>query len=76
MSVFETGKKSPSVSIAKDRLRLLLVSDRVNCTPDTFEKMEHELFQVLSKYLEIRREDFEIQMTHSYIYIKFTGDES
>lgn len=38
MSVFETIKRKPSVLIAKDRLKILLVSDRVNCTPDALEK--------------------------------------
>ena len=31
--------KNGSVLIAKDRLKSLIVSDRVNCTPDTFEKI-------------------------------------
>ena len=41
--------KNGSVLIAKDRLKSLLVSDRVNCTPDTFEKMDS--FSSLQKLL-------------------------
>ena len=32
------SEKTSSVSIAKERLKLLLISDRANCSPDTFEK--------------------------------------
>ena len=44
MNVFESGQKKNSVVIAKDRLKVLLISDRVNCTPDTFEKLRNELY--------------------------------
>ncbi|MBQ4560161.1 MAG: cell division topological specificity factor MinE [Tyzzerella sp.] len=65
-----------SVSIAKNRLKTLLVSDRVNCTPDTFEKIKTELFKTISKYVEVIPEEFDVKMTHSYIYIKLTGEDS
>lgn len=68
--------KNTSVSIAKDRLKSLLVSDRVNCTPDTFEKIHAELYKTISKYLEIVPEEFDVKMTQSYIYIKLTGENS
>lgn len=65
-----------SVYIAKDRLKTLLVSDRVNCTPDTFEKIQEELFKTISKYVEVMPEEFDVKMTSSYIYIKLTGEDS
>lgn len=64
-----------SVLIAKDRLKSLLVSDRVNCTPDIYEKLHSELFHTVSKYIEINPEQFEINMASSHIYIKLTGEE-
>lgn len=67
--------KNGSVLIAKDRLKSLLVSDRVNCTPDTFEKIQNELFQTISKYIEIIPEEFDVKMTNSYIHITLTGEE-
>lgn len=76
MNVFETKKRNASVSIAKDRLKTLLVSDRVNCTPDTFEKIQSELFRTISKYMEIIPEEFDVKMTRSYIYIKLMGENS
>lgn len=67
--------KNSSVSIAKNRLKNLLVSDRVNCTPDTFEKIQTELYKTISKYIEIDPAEFEVHVTHSRIYIKLTGEE-
>ena len=76
MSVFETKKKSSSVLIAKDRLKTVLVSDRVNCTPDATEKFEKELFKTVSKYIDIVPENFNVQITRDNIYIKLTGENS
>lgn len=76
MGVFETVKRKPSVLIAKDRLKVLLVSDRVNCTPDTLEKIEMELYRTISKYMDVSPEEFHVQITRSTIFIKLTGEES
>lgn len=76
MNVFETKKKNSSVSIAKERLKALLVSDRVNCTPDTLEKIQFELYKTISKYIEVIPEEFDVQMTHSSIHITLTGEDS
>ena len=76
MSVFETKKKSSSVLIAKDRQKTVLVSDRVNCTPDAIEKFEKELFRTVSKYIDIVPENFNVQITRDNIYIRLTGENS
>lgn len=72
MGIFGTKKMTPSVFIAKDRLKTLLVSDRVNCTPDALEKIQFELYQTISKYMEVNQETFDVQITRSKIYIKLT----
>lgn len=76
MGVFETSRKTPSVLIAKDRLKVLLVSDRMNCTPDALEKIQHELYQTISKYMDVSPEEFNVEITRSKIYIKLTGEDS
>lgn len=76
MGVFETKKKSSSVLVAKDRLKALLVSDRVNDTPDALEKIENELYKTISKYFEIDKKQFEVNVTRTTIHIKFTGEDS
>lgn len=75
MGVFELNMKKPSVSIAKNRLKTLLVSDRVNCAPDTIDKIKSELFMTISKYIEVKPEEFDMQMTRTNIFIKLTGEE-
>ena len=68
--------RNGSVLIAKDRLKSTLVSNRVNCTPDTFEKIHSELFQTISKYIEVIPEEFDVKVTNSYIHITLTGENS
>ena len=76
MGVKKTKDGQTSVSIAKDRLRNLLISDRVNCTPDSFEKMKKDLYRTLSKYMEIKENVFEVRITRNQIYIELTGENS
>lgn len=66
--------KRSSVRIAKDRLKVLVVSDRMKCQPDAYEKMNRELYQVLSKYMEITPEEFDVSYTRTQIHIKLTGE--
>ena len=46
-------KKKSSGEVAKDRLKLLLVSDRSNCSPETMELIKNDIIQVISKYIQI-----------------------
>ncbi len=67
--------KKSSVSIAKDRLKVLVISDRVHCNPDAFDKICHELYQTLSKYIEITPEEFDVSITRTHIHITLTGEK-
>ena len=49
MSVF---KKKKSRDVAKDRLKILLISDRINCSPELMERIKKDIFDVLSKYAD------------------------
>ena len=49
MHVFERGMHHSSVRIAKERLKSLLVSDRVQCQPDTYELLCGELYHTIGK---------------------------
>lgn len=42
-----------SGSVAKKRLRLVLVQDRSNMSPEVLEDLKEELIEVLTRYLEI-----------------------
>lgn len=65
MGLFEVFKKKSSGSVAKDRLKLLLVSDRANCSPDVMEMIKNDIIKVISKYMEIDVEGLDIQITQT-----------
>lgn len=65
-----------SVLIAKDRLKALLLSDRMNCTPDILEKMEVDLYRTISKYVSVEADKFHVCMTRNHIYITLTGENT
>ena len=44
-------RKKTSGSTAKDRLKLVLVSDRANCSPETMELIKNDIIKVISKYI-------------------------
>lgn len=76
MGVFEPSNRQPSVTIAKDRLKSLLIKDRVHCcAPDKFGQLKTELYRTISKYIEVTQENFEIQVTRSEINILLTGEK-
>ena len=53
-------KKKTSGSIAKDRLKILLISDRINCSPQTLKLIKQDLIHSISKYMSIDEEHVEI----------------
>ena len=75
MGVFETKKKTSSVLIAKDRLKVLLVSDRVNCTPDALDKIKLELYKTISKYIDVSQDEFDVKISRTNIHITLTGED-
>ena len=65
MGLMELFRKKNSGEMAKDRLKLLLVSDRANCSPEVMEKIKNDIIQVISKYMEIDAEGLDIQITQT-----------
>ncbi|HIT60442.1 MAG TPA: cell division topological specificity factor MinE [Candidatus Fimousia stercorigallinarum] len=58
-------RKKNSGDVAKDRLKLLLVSDRSSCSPELMEQIKNDIIQVISKYMEIDAEGLDIQITQT-----------
>lgn len=56
------GKKS-SREVARDRLRILLISDRVNCSPEMMELIKTDIAKVISKYMKIDTANMDIQIS-------------
>ncbi len=54
-----------SKDVAKDRLKLLLISDRTDCSADMLEMIKNDIIQVISKYMEIDTEGLDIQITRT-----------
>ena len=43
----------PSSATAKERLRLVLLSDHISLAPDVVEALKHDLIDVISRYCEV-----------------------
>lgn len=56
-------KKPTSGSVAKDRLQLLLVSDRSECSPEVMKAIRDDIITVISKYMDVDQNDINIQLT-------------
>ena len=57
----KAGKENESAKeVAVNRLRVVLMQDRTNLTPELLEKMRGELIELLSKYVEMDKEALEL----------------
>lgn len=69
------GHREPtSREIAKDRLQLVLVQDRVNMSPQLMQELKDELISVISKYVEIDVDGMEVTFTQSKRQSRLTAD--
>ena len=57
------GRKEPgSAEIAKDRLKLVLVTDRSEVTPEKLREMQAELLDVIRRYVNIDEMELQIKI--------------
>ncbi len=59
------GKKPSTKNIAKERLKLVLIHDRVNCSTQVLEMLKTDIIRVISNYMEIDEEELDIQITQT-----------
>jgi len=52
--------QTPSSTTAKERLRLVLMTDHLALAPDIIENMKRDLVDVISRYVEVDREKVEV----------------
>lgn len=64
-NIFKFFQKKSSSTIARDRLKILLISDRMNCSPEMMERIKEDIAEVISRYMKIDKESMEIQITKS-----------
>ena len=65
MGLMDLFKKKSSGDVAKDRLKLLLVSDRANCSPEMMEMIKRDIIQVISKYMDIDADALDVKITET-----------
>lgn len=63
MRIRNIFNRKKSREIAKDRLKILLISDRVNCSPEMMEMIKTDIAKVISKYMKIDTQSMEIQIS-------------
>ena len=59
------NRKKGSGSAAKERLQFVLVHDRAGVSPELLDRLKEELMQVISKYIEIDQNEFDVQVTRT-----------
>ena len=64
-SIKNIFRRKKSCEIAKDRLKILLISDRVNCSPEMMELIKADIVNVISKYMKIDTANMDIQISKS-----------
>lgn len=62
MGFLRFKRKLYSGNVAKERLKLLIYSERVNCPPDLLNHIQLEILQVVQKYMEIDTKNSSIQI--------------
>ena len=62
MKFYRFFYKRHSKIAAKDRLRVLLISDRINCSQETLELMKKDIAKVISQYMKIDVSKMDVQI--------------
>lgn len=62
LSLFKQTEKNDenAKDVAKNRLRVVLMQDRTNLTPELLQRMRKELIELLSKYVEMDKEALDL----------------
>ena len=59
------SRTKTSKDVAKERLKLVLVHDRANVSPQFLEMVKGEIIKVISHYMDIEENSLDIQMTRT-----------
>lgn len=62
---FSKEANSTSKSVAKERLRLVLVHDRASVSPQLLQALKADLINVITNYMEIDEEALEVNLDGS-----------
>jgi cell division topological specificity factor len=67
-------REPTSRQVAKDRLQLVLVHDRINISPAMLDTMKDEMIKVISQYVEIDPDGVEVTFSQSKRQSRLTAD--
>lgn len=59
------GRSKPTKDMAKERLKLVLIHDRANVSPQFLEMVKSEIIKVITNYMEIDEDALDIQLTRT-----------
>ncbi|HOQ36325.1 MAG TPA: cell division topological specificity factor MinE [Acetivibrio sp.] len=59
------GRSKNSKDLAKERLKLVLIHDRANVSPQFLEMVKGEIIKVISNYMDVDEDSLDIQMTRT-----------
>ena len=72
MKAFFRDKKRPA-GYARDRMKLLLLSERIDCSPQMMQMLKSDLIHTVKKYLTIEEEQVKLKITQEpavlYVYV-------
>lgn len=59
------GKPKNSKDVAKERLKLVLIHDRANVSPQFLEMLKSEIIKVITNYMDVDESALDIQLTRT-----------
>jgi cell division topological specificity factor len=59
------GRETPSKDVAKERLKLILIHDRANVSPQFLDLVKGDIIKVISDYAEIDEKELVIKLTRT-----------
>ncbi len=60
-----SNESKTSKNVAKERLKLVLVHDRIDCSPQLLDMIKSDILNVIANYAEIEQDGLEIKMAKS-----------
>lgn len=62
LKLFGGSTTKNSQQIAHDRLKLVLMHDRANISPEIMEKIKNDIMQVISRYIDIDQRGMDVSL--------------
>ena len=67
MKLLNRNQKT-SKEIAKDRLKVVLIHDRANISPEVMQALKNDIIEVISHYMDINKNEMEISLENDDNY--------